>query len=87
MVPSGTSVDLDRDRAIQGRVARTIHFTHAARAEGGEDFIRAEATAGADAHFLSPASQLVTIVIGGDPRVPLSACTITRNRCPSGEGW
>ena len=34
--------DLDRDVAIQLRVARAIHFTHAARTEAAEDFVRAE---------------------------------------------
>src|SRR5579864_9542847 len=33
----------DRDVAIQARVARPIHLAHAARADGREDFIGAEA--------------------------------------------
>ena len=36
----------DRDVAPETRVARAIHLAHAARAERGEDFIRAEAHAG-----------------------------------------
>ena len=39
---------LDRDVAIEPRVARPIHFTHAAGAEGGEDLVRAEASAGGE---------------------------------------
>ena len=35
--------DLDRDVAIELRVARAIHLAHAAGAEGGEDLVRAEA--------------------------------------------
>ena len=38
--------DLDRDRAIEPRVARLVDLAHAARAEGGEDLVRAEAGAG-----------------------------------------
>ena len=33
--------NLDRDVAIQLRVARAIHLAHAARADLGDDFIRA----------------------------------------------
>ena len=36
--------DLDRDVAFQSRVARAIHFAHAARAEGGEHLIGTEMT-------------------------------------------
>ena len=34
--------DLDRDDAIQARVVGFVHLTHAARADGREDFVRAE---------------------------------------------
>ena len=45
--------NLDRDVAIELRVARPIDITHSARANGGEDFIWAEP--GADAqHLPSP---------------------------------
>ena len=40
--------DLERDVAIQLRVARAIDLAHAAGAEGGEDFVRAEARAGGE---------------------------------------
>ena len=36
----------DRDIAIQLRIARAIHLAHAARTEGGEDFVRTETRAG-----------------------------------------
>ena len=38
--------DLQRDLAVQLRIARAIHLAHAAGADGGEDFVRAEASAG-----------------------------------------
>ncbi len=41
---------LDGDRAIQAGVAGLVHFTHAARAEGGLDFIGAEGGAGFERH-------------------------------------
>ena len=37
--------DLQRDVAIQLRVARAIHFAHSPGAEGREDFVGAEARA------------------------------------------
>ena len=37
--------DLDRDVAIELRVARPIYLAHAARAEGGENLVKAEASA------------------------------------------
>lgn len=40
--------DLDCDLAIESRVARAIHLTHAAGPEGGEDLERAEAGAGGE---------------------------------------
>ena len=42
--------NLDRDRAIEARVARLVDLAHAAGAEGGEDFVRAEASAGLQCH-------------------------------------
>ena len=38
--------DLDRDVAIQLRVACAVDLAHAARAERGQDLVRAEACAG-----------------------------------------
>jgi hypothetical protein len=38
--------DLDRDVAIQPRVARPIDLAHATSADWGEDLVRAEAGAG-----------------------------------------
>src|SRR5262249_32091717 len=42
--------DLDRDSAVEARVARLVHLPHAARAERREDFVRAEAAAGGEGH-------------------------------------
>ena len=44
----GVRQDLQRDVAIQLGIARAIHLAHAAGAEGGEDFVRAEARAGVE---------------------------------------
>ena len=42
--------DLDRDRAIEPRVARLVHLAHAAGTQGGEDLIGAEVGAGSEGH-------------------------------------
>jgi len=42
--------DLDRDGAIKPRITRLVHLTHAARADGREDFIRTETCAGSLRH-------------------------------------
>ena len=41
----GIRQNLERDVAIQLRIARAIHLAHAAGAKGREDFVRAEAGA------------------------------------------
>jgi hypothetical protein len=41
---------LDRDVAIQPRIARAIDLAHAAGAEGGNDLVRTEAAAGTQRH-------------------------------------
>ena len=38
--------DLDRDVAVEARVARAVDLAHAAGAEGGEDLVGAEAGSG-----------------------------------------
>ena len=43
--------DLDRDVAVEPRVARAIHLAHAAGAEGGEDLVRTQAGALAKGHW------------------------------------
>jgi hypothetical protein len=54
-----------RDVAIELRIARAIHLTHAARAERGDDFVRPEFRSRCQAHFLfSSASQFATTLIG-----------------------
>jgi hypothetical protein len=42
--------NLDCNVAIQVRIAGAIHFAHTARAEGGEDFVRPEASTGLQCH-------------------------------------
>ena len=40
--------DLDCDIAIEARVPRPVDLAHAAGADGGEDFVRAETSAGSE---------------------------------------
>ena len=40
--------DLDRDVAIELRIAGAIHLAHAPGAKGGQDFVGAEAGAGSE---------------------------------------
>ena len=40
--------NLDRDGPVEARVARAIDLAHAARAEGGQDLVGAEAGAGGE---------------------------------------
>ncbi len=42
--------DLDRDLAVQARVARSIHLTHAARAQRADDFVGADPRAWGQRH-------------------------------------
>ena len=42
--------NLDRDDAIEARVAGLVHLAHAARADGRKDFVRAEFFAGRERH-------------------------------------
>ena len=42
--------DFDRDITSESRIARTVHLAHAASAEGGHDFVRAETAAGSEGH-------------------------------------
>ena len=44
--------DLDRDLTAQRRVRRSIHFTHAADADAGDDFVHAETGAGREGQSL-----------------------------------
>ena len=64
--------DLDRDRAVEPRVARAIDLAHAAGADATGDFIGAEARAGDERHFgsfaFSSSNQLRTTRISrGEP--------------------
>ena len=49
--------DLDRDVASQLRIAGPIHFAHAARAEGRDDFVRTYANAGSESWARLPVSR------------------------------
>src|SRR5207248_1335685 len=44
--------DLDRHRPLEPRIARFVDFAHAACAERGHDFVRAETCAGDQRHGL-----------------------------------
>ena len=43
--------NLDRDRSFQIAVGRPIHLAHAARTDGGSDFVGAEARARSEGHL------------------------------------
>ena len=45
-----TRQDLDRDRAIEPRIAGFVDLTHAAGAERADDFIRTEPDSGVEGH-------------------------------------
>ena len=47
---------LDGDRAVQPRVGRLVDFTHAARADERDDFVRTEACSGIQGHDCLPGS-------------------------------
>ena len=53
IVPVGDELreDFDGDGAVEPRVEGFVHFPHPARAEGREDFIRAEAVSGREWHM------------------------------------
>jgi hypothetical protein len=42
--------DFDGDAAIEASVTRTVDFAHAARADGSDDFVRAESASGRQVH-------------------------------------
>ena len=42
--------DFDGDDAIEARVARLVDLAHTAGSDGGDDFIRAESSAGSERH-------------------------------------
>src|SRR5262245_3359974 len=73
--------DLDRDDAIQSRIASPIDFAHSSGADGGEDLVWAESSASRETHFFSAASQFSTTVIG--EALASSTTVFSRNR-PSG---
>jgi hypothetical protein len=46
--------DLDRDVALQSRIAGAVHLAHSAGTEQVEDFVRANSTAGLGRHAVRP---------------------------------
>src|SRR5207247_2134920 len=73
--------NLQRHFAIKLGIVRQIHLTHPALAELRADFITAEFCSSCNGHFLSPAVQFKTTVMGVE--VVSSTGMATRNRCPS----
>src|SRR5262249_45677404 len=43
--------DFDGDGPIEARIAGTVHFAHAARAQRRDDFVRAEPVSGGELHI------------------------------------
>src|SRR5262249_58468846 len=50
--------DLDRDQAVEPRVARAIDLAHAARASGAENFVGTETGSGREGHMTPQVSSL-----------------------------
>src|SRR5437867_4471000 len=73
--------DFDRDGPFDADIARFVNLAHSARADGGKDFVRAEAAASSETHFFSAAVQLSTTVISED--AASSRGTLSRKRWPS----
>src|SRR6185436_2459871 len=59
--------DLDRDGAIEPAVLRPVDLTHPARAERRDDFVRAEAGAGSQAHGLANLYSKLAIIADACP--------------------
>ena len=55
IVSEGCGKDLDRDGAIEADVPGLVDFAHPARAEGGDDFVRAETGARGKGQAFVPA--------------------------------
>jgi hypothetical protein len=53
IIGNGVGKDCDRDIALQLRIPRQIDLAHPSSAERGEDFVRAEASAGREARLLA----------------------------------
>jgi hypothetical protein len=52
IISDGVWQNFDRDFAPQPRIARAMDLAHSARADGGDDLIRPEASAGTKRHFV-----------------------------------
>jgi hypothetical protein len=63
--------DFDRDLATELRIARAIHLAHAARAECGDDLVRAEASTGTKEHKPGWLSRAPLILAGRRKQRPL----------------
>jgi len=82
--PIGVAENLDRDGAVEPRVARLPDLAHAASADGGQDFIWPEAGADGQCQKRSYGLgfQFKITVIG---ELASSETVATRNRWPSEE--
>ena len=80
--------NLQRDVALQSRIASPIHLAHAAAANQLDDFIDADASARRKGHLISEAGSLLrrgplasSLITLSD--VPMVTGSLIRNRCPS----
>ena len=73
--------NLDGDDAIEARIAGLVHFAHSARADRGDNFVRAEFCASGEHYLFSFAAQFKTTVIGSTSASLTSV--LIRNRWPS----
>ena len=62
---------LDRNRAIEARVPTTVHLSHPAGADRGEDFVGAELRARLERHVLQVFDWILVQSGGRLPREPL----------------
>ena len=77
--------NLDRDVAIELRIARAVHLTHSACSERREDLVWPETSARGETHgdFTNAGQSSTTLMVLG---IASSCLAMKRNRCPSGAG-
>ena len=73
------------DDSIKARVTGFVNFSHAARADGRDDFVGAEFRASSNAQFFNPAVQLRTTVIGEGAAPFCCGAELIRNFWPSAD--
>ena len=74
--------DLDRDVAVEFRVARAVDLSHPARAERPEDFVRAEARTGQEGHDVSPSRKKRPARCGGNLAPDVASGDLTPDVAP-----